>query len=312
MRESSDAVRGIRRILVVDDFAPWRVVASALLNRTPGLSVVAEAVDGFEAVHRAITLSPDIILMDIAMPGMNGIEAARRILENSPGCKILFFSELNSPDIAEEALRIGGRGYVVKSNAGRELIPALQAVLAGENFISARIADPEPARPASGTRTEANPLLVFGRSAAIPELLSSSIRTTEADFGTLQLFDSPNSALKIVAQFGFPSDFLKHFEAVDYTCDCPCARAMKTRLRVVVSDVSSEPRISDQTRRALLGAKVHALQATPLIGSRARFVGVVTTHYARPGGPLPEVLPKLDDLNSRFLAKITSEMVAVA
>lgn len=299
------------RIVVVDDYGPWRAIASSILKREPGIQLIAEAGDGFEAVHRAVTLSPDVILMDIAMPGLNGIDAARQIREIIPSCKILFFSELRSADIAETALRVEGSGYVVKFNAASELVPALKAVLAGERYISALVDDPGVVLAVTGVSNreypaEANPFMVFGHSTAIQELLASVIDGTRADFGTIQLFDSSNCALKIVAQYGFQTEFLKHFDVVDHTCDCPCARAMKTRLRVIVTEVSSDPIVSTLTRRALLRANVLSLQATPIIGWRESLVGVVTTHYARPGGPSPEVLPTLDDLTARFVANISS------
>ena len=312
MKDSSDGVRGGGiRIVIVDDFGPWRAIAGSILKREPGIQLMAEAGDGFEAVRRAIALFPDLILMDIAMPGLNGIEAARRIRETIPTCKILFFSELRSSDIVETALQIGGSGYVVKSNAGKELVPALKAVLGGERYISALVSDPELVLATTGVSNreypdEANPFMVFGRSAAIQQLLVSVIDGSKADFGTIQLYDSSNCALKIVAQFGFNRKFLKHFDFVDHTCDCPCARAMKIGLRVIVTEVSSDPLFSTRTRQALLRANVRSLQATPLIGWRESFVGVATTHYARPGGPPPEVLPTLDDLTARFVAKISS------
>jgi DNA-binding NarL/FixJ family response regulator len=309
MKERSDARGGISRIMIVDDFAPWRAAAASILKRQPEFQVIAEAVDGLEAIERAIKLSPDIILMDISMPGINGIEAGRRILETSPECRILFISELYSLDIVRETLRAGGSGYVVKSRAATELIPALTTILSGDLFLSSRIVDVDLVRQGEQEFNEPdpderNPFVAFRRKAQIPELLASTILATRADFGTFQLFDSVDCALKIVAQFGFRSEFINHFEIVDRTCDCPCARAMKTGVRVIVTDVLSDPLVSDKTRNALLGAKVHALQATPLIGSREGLVGVVTTHYSNPGNPLPEVLPQVDNFAARFLASI--------
>ena len=84
-------------------------------------------------------LQPDLVLLDIGKPRLNGIEAARRIREVSPKCKILFLSEDRSWDIVEEGLRTGAKGYVVKSDAAGELIPAMQAVLNGSRFVSARL-----------------------------------------------------------------------------------------------------------------------------------------------------------------------------
>src|SRR4030095_8425698 len=100
-----------------------------------------EVCDGAEAVQQAQELQPDLILLDIGLPTLNGIEAARRIRKVSPTSKILFVTENRSTDIVEEALSTGASGYVVKSNAGSELLPAIEAVLRGKQFVSARLND---------------------------------------------------------------------------------------------------------------------------------------------------------------------------
>ena len=124
------------KVLVVDDFEPWCRVICSMLQKQPGLQLVGEASDGLEAVQRARELQPDLILLDVGLPSINGIEAARRIRELSPRTKILFVSEGSSPDVAEAALATGARGYVIKSDAGTELLPAVEAVLRGESFMS--------------------------------------------------------------------------------------------------------------------------------------------------------------------------------
>src|SRR5207247_6579911 len=126
-------------ILVVDDYEPWRRFVSTRLHTQPELQVMGEALDGLEAVRKAQQLHPDLILLDIGLPSLNGIEAARRIRELSPKSKILFISENRSWDIAEEALRIGAGGYVVKSDAAGELLPAVEAVLRGKRYVSASL-----------------------------------------------------------------------------------------------------------------------------------------------------------------------------
>jgi len=125
------------RILVVDDFAPWRRFVSLNLQLRPEWTVVGEASDGLEAIQKAHRLQPDLILLDIGLPRTNGIQAARRIRELSPKSRILFVSENQSWDIAKEALLTGALGYVVKSDATTELLPALETVLQGNQFLSA-------------------------------------------------------------------------------------------------------------------------------------------------------------------------------
>ena len=128
------------RVLVVEDYEPWRRYFSTALQKQTELQVIGEVSDGLEAVQQAEELQPDLILLDIGLPTLNGIEAARRIRKVSPASRILFVSENRSADIAEEALSTGASGYVVKSDTGSELLPAVKAVLEGKRFISASLA----------------------------------------------------------------------------------------------------------------------------------------------------------------------------
>ena len=124
------------RILLVDDFELFRRFVASILEKQPQLRVICEVSDGLEAVLKAQELQPDLILLDIGLPRLNGIEAARRIREVSPQSKILFVSENRSWDVAEEALRTGALGYLVKSDAASQLLPAIRAVLQGKRFVS--------------------------------------------------------------------------------------------------------------------------------------------------------------------------------
>ena len=128
------------RILVVDDFEPWRDFACSTVKKVPSLELVAQVSDGLEAVQKSKELQPDLILLDIGLPLLNGIKAALRIRDVSPASKIVFVTENHDRDIAEEAFRTGATGYVIKSTAARELLPALDAVLHGDRFVSAALA----------------------------------------------------------------------------------------------------------------------------------------------------------------------------
>jgi DNA-binding NarL/FixJ family response regulator len=125
------------RILIVDDYEPFRFAISAMLRKQSNLQVIGEAVDGEDAVQKAQQLQPDLVLLDIGLPALDGLKVARRIRELSPKSEILFVSDHRCWDIAEEALRIGAAGYVVKSNAASELLAAVDAVLGGKPFLSA-------------------------------------------------------------------------------------------------------------------------------------------------------------------------------
>ena len=128
------------RVLVVEDHEPWSRFISTTLQTQPDLEISGQVSDGLEAVQLAEELQPDLILLDIGLPTINGIEAARRIQEVSPASKILFVSENRSPEIAEQALNTGAGGYVLKSDAASDLLPAVKAVLQGKRFISGSLA----------------------------------------------------------------------------------------------------------------------------------------------------------------------------
>jgi DNA-binding NarL/FixJ family response regulator len=133
------------RVLVVDDHDSWRRYVSAAL-RTLQYEVIGEAVDGLEAVQKAETLRPDLTVLDVGLPTLNGIQVARRILTHAPAAKILFVSGHRSHDIAEAALATGAGGYVLKADAGLELAPAIEAIMQGRQYISAAVADSRFAR----------------------------------------------------------------------------------------------------------------------------------------------------------------------
>ena len=124
------------RVLVVDDNEPFRRFVCSTLEHRPDLQVVGEASDGLVAVHKAQELQPDLIVLDIGLPRLNGIEAARRIRKFSCESKILFVSQESSVDVVQEALRLGALGYVIKTHAGSDLLAAVEAISRGRQFIS--------------------------------------------------------------------------------------------------------------------------------------------------------------------------------
>src|SRR5215469_9429992 len=117
------------RILIADDSSQWRAKAREILQERPDWEIVCEACDGQQAVQHAAERWPDIILLDIAMPVVNGIAAARKILRAFPNTKIVFVTQNVDPEIIEEAFAVGAMGYVVKAHALSELLPAIEAAL---------------------------------------------------------------------------------------------------------------------------------------------------------------------------------------
>jgi DNA-binding NarL/FixJ family response regulator len=126
-------------ILLVDDFEPWRRSVSSLLRSKPEFQIVGEASDGLEAIQKAEELQPDLILLDIGLPKLNGIEAAARIAQVAPQSRIVFCSQLNDPEVMRAALSDGARGYILKLDAASELSPALESILRGEKYVSRRV-----------------------------------------------------------------------------------------------------------------------------------------------------------------------------
>jgi DNA-binding NarL/FixJ family response regulator len=133
MRDPSAVVR----VLVVDDYEAFRGVVCAALESRPEFQVIGEAADGLEAVQKAEALQPDLILLDIGMPKLNGLDAAHQISRLAPDAIILFVSQETDPDVVAAAVSNGAKGYVCKHNANHELLPAIQAVLRGDRFVSA-------------------------------------------------------------------------------------------------------------------------------------------------------------------------------
>jgi len=127
------------RVLVVDDYEPWRRFVRTTLAKRPELLIIGEVADGLEAVHKAQELQPDLILLDVGLPALDGIEAARRIRERSGKSKILFASVERSPEIVKEALGTGAMGYVCKVDAVIDLLSAVETVLEGKQFVSASL-----------------------------------------------------------------------------------------------------------------------------------------------------------------------------
>jgi Response regulator containing a CheY-like receiver domain and an HTH DNA-binding domain len=125
----------INTVLVADDFSGFRQLLQQKLHEN-GFPDTVEAVDGLEVVTKAAELQPDLVLLDIAMPKLNGIEAAARIRTVAPKSKILFVSQNADSDVAQSVLRDGGSGYVCKSEIHHELLTAIEAVLGGGSFIS--------------------------------------------------------------------------------------------------------------------------------------------------------------------------------
>ena len=124
------------RILIADDHEVVRKGIRALLEGHPGWEVCGEAVDGRDAVEKAREFSPDLALLDIGMPNLNGLDAARQILKAAPRTRVLILSMHNSDQVVREVLEVGARGFILKSDAARDLVAAVEALQRRTTFRS--------------------------------------------------------------------------------------------------------------------------------------------------------------------------------
>jgi len=127
------------RILIADDYKDWRRQVLLLFQAQPEWQVTAEAADGLEAIQKAEELKPDLIVLDIGLPKLNGIEAARQIRQLSPSSRIVFLSQNKDLDVVRAAMGTGAQGYVYKTDAPSDFLPAIEAVLRGKQFVSSSL-----------------------------------------------------------------------------------------------------------------------------------------------------------------------------
>jgi DNA-binding NarL/FixJ family response regulator len=181
------------RILIADDHELFRRGVAAELTQVPGWAVAAEATNGRDAVALAASLKPDIVVLDLTMPELNGLEAARQIVTADPSARILILTAHESEQLVREVLSAGAQGYVLKSDAGRTLITALQALLEGGSFFTSNVArmvldgylrsesrEAVPAQTLSAREREIVQLLAEGNSNKdIAKALNISVKTAE-------------------------------------------------------------------------------------------------------------------------------------
>jgi DNA-binding NarL/FixJ family response regulator len=182
------------RILIADDHELARRGIRALLESHTGWEVCAEAKDGRDAVELAASTRPHLVLLDIGMPNLNGLEAARQILAASPGIAILILTMHDSDNVVREVLRAGARGYVLKSDAGRDLVAAVEALQRQRTFFTTRVSqmvldgflDREKKDPAGEIPEESSTELLTSREREVIQLLAEG-RTSKEVAVTLNL-----------------------------------------------------------------------------------------------------------------------------
>lgn len=194
------------RILIADDHTIFRRGLRAMIDSTPEFEVVGEATTGEEAVAQAAELRPDVVLMDIQMPGMDGIQATRRILAAAPGCAVLVLSMFETDESVVTVLEAGARGYLLKGAGQDEIARALQAVAAGqvvlEPSVAARLVrrggGPEPAPVPL-------PMLTIRERQVLDGLSAGRSNTAVADALGLSVKTVSNHVSSVFAKLGVAS-----------------------------------------------------------------------------------------------------------
>ena len=177
MSQNNNASAARVAVLVVDDHAMFRQGLVALLQRIEEVSVVGEAADGREAVRRAADLHPDVVLMNVTMPGLNGIDATRQITHECKGSKVLALSSRRDRRTVEAMLSVGASGYVLKEASFDELVGALRAVADGRSYLSSAVADALVRGFVEGRGHEQGPL--SAREREVLQLISEGFPTGE-------------------------------------------------------------------------------------------------------------------------------------
>ena len=175
------------RILLADDHEVVRAGLRALLEEQSGWEVVAEAVDGRDAVEKATKLKPDAVVIDIAMPSLNGLEAVRQILKAVPNAKVLVLTMYDSDPLIQQVLQAGARGYLLKSDAGRDLVSAIDALRRNKTFFTPKVSqmvlegylDKNPKEKDKEPEGEAESLRLTSRQREIVQLLAEGKSSKE-------------------------------------------------------------------------------------------------------------------------------------
>lgn len=167
----------IARVLVVDDFEPFRRYLRSMLDKEPELRVVGEASDGMEALQKVEDLQPDLVLLDVGLPQLNGIEVGRQVSKLAPRPKILFLSQEFSFDVVQEAFRLGALGYVHKQRAADDLLPAIKSVLSDMLFVSRSLND---SQRSGGTHTHRHEVVYCSDPSVLLDSFTDFIATNHS------------------------------------------------------------------------------------------------------------------------------------
>jgi DNA-binding NarL/FixJ family response regulator len=258
--------RSTIRAIVVDDYQPWQDSICSLLEGAQGIQVVARASDGLEAVLKARELQPDLILLDIGLPKLNGVEAARQIRQCAPNSRILFVSENPDRDIADAAMATGAVGYIVKSDVAKDLLPALNALR-------------------WSLKQNGPYLLKDSQQEVYDEIVDAAVALMRSDYASMQMLfpdRGTGGELRLLAFRGFDPLAAKFWEWVRADSKSTCGIALRDKRRVVAPDIATCDFMADsEDRQVYLQTGICACQTTPLIARNGNLVGMMSTHWRK-------------------------------
>lgn len=309
------------RVLIVDDHELVRSGIRSLLAPEAVFTICGEATDGHDAIEKAKTLHPDVVIMDISMPTMNGLEATREIKHLSPDTEIVIVSQHDVPEMVRQAFSAGARAYVVKSAVSTELLAAIHRVSQHEVFINAA--------GLSNNGKDFDAREILQRSAAFEQALRTQLADTRllqnisgqllqeenveglyekildaavgimrSDYASMQMLypeRGQGGELRLLAFRGFNAQAAKFWEWVGVDSGCTCGAALHCGKRVIVPDVEKCDFMAGTDHLATyLQTGIHAVQSTPLISRRGDVVGMISTHWRHAHQPSEQSLHLLD------------------
>jgi DNA-binding NarL/FixJ family response regulator len=257
-------------VLIVDDYKPWQDFICSLVKEVQGFRLVGTASDGLEAVQKANDLQPDLILLDVGLPGINGIAAAAQIRQCSPKSRILFVSENCDVDVVAAAMETGAVGYMPKTNAANELVPLL-------NALRWRLAQNAPR------------LVGKSQTMVYDEIVDAAVTLMQSDFASMQMLypeRGTGGELRLLAFHGFNPQAASFWEWVRADSKSTCGYALRDAQRIVAHDIEICDFMADSDdQRVYLETGIRACQTTPLIARAGNVLGMLSTHWRMPYQP---------------------------
>ena len=304
----------IVKILIVEDYEPFRRFVGSALQQRADFEIVGEASDGLEAVQKVQELQPDLILLDIGLPNLNGIEVAEGARNLAPHAKLLFVTQESSSDMVREVLRLGAQGYVHKPHAHEDLLPAIDAILEGKRFVSSSLKFSDGtdahrlARVESLLSAEKRMLEAIANRQSLSAVLDDLCRTIDAHqpgaISSVALMDHDGKRLWLAAGPRFPAQVkLLAFPWPIGPGMGACGTAAFLKQRVIISDIATDPRWPDDCRDFPVSQGLRAAWSEPLISRDGSVLATFAMYYGQ---------PRVPDTSDLELIKAASHIALIA